>query len=124
MRTDYRRVNGLGSAREGTGHFIRQRLTGLANIPLSLFMIWLVITAGGAGASEIGAILSNPVAAALAILLMVSFSWHVRIGVQVVIEDYVHSEGLKLAALIANAFVSIGLAAIGIISVLKLGFGG
>ena len=124
MRTPLSRVTGLGSTREGTSHFFAQRLTALANIPLSLFLIWLIISLMGADRATIVSAFSNPIVSGLTILTIASIAWHMKLGVQVVIEDYVHSEGLKLLAVIGNIFFSLVVATIAIASVLLLGFGG
>ena len=123
MRTPYSRVTASGSTREGTSHFFAQRLTALANIPLTLFLIWLITTLMGADQAKIATAFSNPVIAGLLILTIVSVCWHMKLGVQVVIEDYVHNEGLKLLAVIGNIFFSLLVASIAIVSVLLLGFG-
>lgn len=124
MRTPLSRVTGLGSAKEGTGHFWNQRLTALANVPLSLFLVWLVISLMGADQATIMAAFSNPIVSGLMILTILSITWHMRLGMQVVIEDYVHSEGAKLLCVIGNSFFSFAIAALAVVSVLMLGFGG
>ena len=124
LRTPYSRVTGLGSAREGAAEFFNQRLTALANIPLTLFLIWLVISLMGAPRDEVMAAFANPIISGLTILTIVSVAVHMQIGVKIVIEDYVHHEGLKILAMIGNRFFSFAVAAIAISSVLLLGFGG
>ena len=124
FRTPFSRVTGLGSAREGTEHFWFQRLTALANVPLMLFLVWFVIRVGGLGRAEIADVLSSPVIAGMLILALISVSWHMRIGAQVVIEDYVHGEGRKVLLIVANSFFCIGLMVLSVVSVLKLSFGG
>ena len=124
MRTPLGTVTGLGSAKEGTSHFWRQRLTALANVPLTLFLVWFVIRVGGMDRGEMALVFGNPVVAGLLVLTIVSITWHMRLGVQVVIEDYVHGEGSKILLLVANNFFCIGVAALSVISVLKLSFGG
>lgn len=124
LRTPLGRVRGLGSARQGTSHFWRQRLTAVANIPLTLFFTGLVIALNGAGYEETRAALSNPLVAVLLVLLLVTVLIHMRLGMQVVIEDYVHSEGGKILLLMCNTFFAIALGAIGIFSILKLALGG
>lgn len=124
MRTPFSRISGLGSARGGTEHFWHQRLTALANVPLTLFLVWFVIQVGGKETAEIIALLGNPLVAGLMVLTLFSVSWHMRLGLQVVIEDYVHGEGMKILAVAANNFISLGAGALGIVAVLKLSFGG
>lgn len=124
MRTPLNRVKYLGSAKEGTGHFITQRLTALANVPLVLFAVWLAVTALQTDRAGIVELFSNPLVAGAAILLMVSVCIHMRVGMQVIIEDYIHAEGSKLALLLGNTFFSYGIMALSLVSILKLSFGG
>jgi succinate dehydrogenase / fumarate reductase membrane anchor subunit len=124
MRTPLNRVRGLGSAREGTEHFWRQRLTALSNIPLTLFMIWLVMSLSGADHAEARALLGNPFVALAIILFLGSATYHMRIGMQVIIEDYIHGELLKVSLLALNTFFAVVVAAAGTFAVLKMAFGG
>lgn len=124
MRTPLSTVTGLGSAKEGTSHFWHQRLTALANVPLTLFLVWFVIRVAGMDRGEMILVLANPVVAGLLVLTIVSITWHMRLGVQVVIEDYVYAEGQKILLLVTNNFFCIGVATLSVISVLKLSFGG
>lgn len=123
MRTPLGRVRGHGSAHEGTGHFWRQRLTALANIPLVVFLVWLVVSLNGASHGEVVARLSSPFVAVLLVLTVISVAYHMRIGMQVVIEDYVHGRA-KLALLILNTFFAVLVAAVSVFAILKLAFGG
>lgn len=124
MRTPFSIVTGLGSAKDGTTHFWRQRLTALANIPLTLFLVWLIVKLAGSDRVDMVATLSNPIIATLLLLTIVSVTWHMRLGVQIVIEDYVHGEAAKILWLTANNFFCLAVAALAIISTLQLGFGG
>jgi len=124
MRTALGKVRGLGSAREGTMHFWRQRLTAIANIPLTLFFIGFVISTSGAGYAELRAALANPFVALMLILFLLSALYHMRLGMQVVIEDYVHGEGNKLALLVLNTFFSVLVGAACVFALLKIAFGG
>lgn len=123
LRTSLSKVTGLGSAKEGTEHFWRQRLTALANVPLSLFLVWVVLNLARASRASMAEMLGNPIVAGLMVLTIISVTWHMRLGMQVVIEDYVHSEGLKLLAVIANVFFALAIAGFSIVSVLLLAFG-
>jgi succinate dehydrogenase / fumarate reductase membrane anchor subunit len=124
MRTPLSRVLFLGAAHEGTSHFWRQRLTGASNAVLVIASIILMLTMVGKPYAEVVATLSSPLPALILVLLFVSVAIHMRIGMQVIVEDYVHSEVLKLLALIGSTFFTIAVAATAIFAVLKLAFGG
>jgi succinate dehydrogenase / fumarate reductase membrane anchor subunit len=124
MITPLKRVRGLGSAHEGPDHFLRQRLTALANLLLVPFAVGLIAALAGADLATVKATLSHPVVAIALIVLVLSMAMHMRIGMQVIIEDYVHGEGAKMLLLAANAFFSWSVAAVAIFAVLKLSFGG
>jgi succinate dehydrogenase / fumarate reductase, membrane anchor subunit len=123
MRTPLARVRGLGTAREGTGHFWLQRLTAVSNVPLMLFFIGLLVALNGADYATVRGALGNPFVALMLALAFLSVLNHMRLGMQVIIEDYVHDEKWKLAAIIANLFFAIAVAAVCVYSLLKLSFG-
>ncbi len=124
MRTPLARVRGLGSAREGTGHFWKQRLTAIANIPLILFFLGLLVSLNGASFEETRSTLSNPFVALPLILALLSVLYHMRLGMQIIVEDYIQAEGLKLLVLILNTFFAIVVGVVSIFALLKLAFGG
>src|SRR5262245_66304465 len=103
-RTPLARVRGLGSAHAGAEHFWRQRLTAVANVFLLSFLIWLLTTLAGAEYATVKATLAKPQIAIPLLLLIVSGLVHMRLGMQVIIEDYVHSEGRKVIALMLSSF--------------------
>ena len=123
MITPLKRVRGLGSAKKGPDHFMRQRLTAVANLVLVPFAVGLIATLAGADLATIKATIGQPVVAIALIVLILSMAVHMRIGMQIIVEDYVHAEGVKLLLLLANTFFSAGVAAIAIFAVLKLSFG-
>ncbi len=123
MRTPLGRVRSLGSSHSGTADFWRQRLTAVAMtlliVPV-LVIILMLIGRNQAGAAQI--IGSLPIAVIL-ILFIVASAWHMKIGMQVVIEDYVHNERLKLASIMANNFFSFAVALASIYAIFKLSSG-
>jgi succinate dehydrogenase / fumarate reductase membrane anchor subunit len=122
-KTDYARVRGLGSAKSGTEHFIVQRLTAIALVPLILLFLLPFAHALGSGQAAMLAIYRNPLNAIVALATLVAVFQHVRLGVQVVIEDYVPAGRPRLRWLIVNALVWRGLMLAGIFAVLKIALG-
>jgi succinate dehydrogenase / fumarate reductase, membrane anchor subunit len=123
MTTPLSRVRGLGSAKSGTGHFLEQRITAIANLPLSLFVIWFICKTFNMPYAGVKALTATPFVSIGLILALLSFTWHMRLGMQIVIEDYVHGEGAKLLLIISNTLFTLALAIAGIFSVLKIAFG-
>lgn len=123
MRTPLSRVRGLGSAKDGTEHFWRQRLTAIALVPLMLYFLWVFIQLIGATHAEVVACFQKPSVAILFLIFIGTGLYHMKLGMQVIIEDYVHG-GTGKALLIANTFFAILMAAACGFAILKLGFGG
>jgi succinate dehydrogenase / fumarate reductase, membrane anchor subunit len=123
MRTPLKNVRHLGSAREGASHFVMQRLTGVANVVLAIFLVWLVTKIAGADYKTARTMLHNPFVALGLLALIGSGVIHMRLGMQTIIEDYVHTEGAKLVALAANTFFAILIGLSSVFAILKLSFG-
>ena len=123
LRTSLGRVRGLGTAKEGVGHWWSQRLTALALIPLAIWFAVSVAAHAGADYESFRDWVGSPVVAALLLMLIVATFYHAYLGLQVVIEDYVHHHGIKIASLIAVKAACIVLAVIALLSVLKIMFG-
>ena len=123
QRTPLSKVRGLGSAREGTDHFWKQRLTAVSNLILVCILIWLLVKLAGADYATVKKTLARPQNAIALLLLVLSGVIHMRLGMQTIIEDYVHSEGRKILALMLNSFFTILVGLTCIFAVLKLSFG-
>ena len=124
MRTPLKEVRRLGSAKEGADHFWLQRLTGASNLILAIFAIWLTVSLVGADHATVKATIGHPLVALPLLLFLASAAIHMRLGMQVIIEDYVHGEAAKIVLLMLNTFFAIAVAAAGGLSILKLSFGG
>ena len=124
FRTPLARVRGLGSAKDGVGHWWAQRLTAVALVPLSLWLVAGIVSLAGAGRAEVAAWAGSPLTAALLVMTIAATFHHAQLGLQVVIEDYVHNEGAKIAAIIAIKLLAALVALIGVAAVLTLAVGG
>ncbi len=124
MRTQLSEVRGLGSAKTGTGHFWMQRLTALALIPLTLWFVASLASMGSADYADAVAWVKSPLTSVLLLALIAATFHHMQLGLQVIIEDYVHAEGLKIASLIVMKCGSVLLGLAAAFAVLKVAFEG
>jgi succinate dehydrogenase membrane anchor subunit len=122
-RSPIARVRGLGSAKEGVQHWWAQRLTAVALVPLSIWWVAGMVAHTGAGHAEAAAWIARPINATLTIITLAMVFHHGQLGLQVVIEDYVHNEGAKIALLIAVKLLALLLALAGSLAVLRLMLG-
>jgi succinate dehydrogenase / fumarate reductase membrane anchor subunit len=123
IRTPLARVRGFGSAKSGTEQFWRQRLTAVANIPLTIAAVIILITLFGRNQAATAQILGSPTVTIILLLFILSTVVHMRIGMQVIIEDYVHEDSSKLTLLMANTFYCWAVGAVAIYALLKTSFG-
>ena len=123
MRTPLGRVRALGASHSGTTDFWRQRVTAIALVILIVPVIAVVMMLLGRNQAGAAQILGSPAVAIVMLLFIIASCWHMKIGMQVVIEDYVHGEKLKLASIMANNFFSAVVALASIYAILKLSSG-
>jgi succinate dehydrogenase / fumarate reductase membrane anchor subunit len=123
MRTPMRRVRGLGAARSGTGHFWHQRVTSVAGIPLTIAFIIILIALMGRSHAAVVQILGSPIVAIIMLLFIVNTAYHMWIGMQEIVLDYIHEDLLKFVTLMANTFFCFAVALASVFAILKLSFG-
>jgi succinate dehydrogenase / fumarate reductase membrane anchor subunit len=123
MRTPLSRVLHLGAAHGGTQAFWRVRVTGAGILLATAVCGWAILAALGKPQVEVAAIIGSPLVAAAFVLLIAASAVHMRLGMRDIIEDYIHGEGLKMLASVANTFFAATVGAVGIIAVLKLAVG-
>jgi succinate dehydrogenase / fumarate reductase membrane anchor subunit len=123
MRTPMRRVRGLGAAHSGTRDFWHQRVTSVAAIPLTIALVIIVIALLGRSHAAVVQILGSPIVAIIMLLFIINTAYHMWIGMQEIIIDYVHEDKLKLATLMANTFFVFAVGFASTFAILKLSFG-
>ena len=123
MRTPLGRVRGLGAAKSGTEHFWHQRLTAVANVPLTIAFVLIVVSLLGRNHAAAAQILGSPLVAIVMLLFIASITTHMRIGMQVIIEDYIHDEPGRLILIMLNTFFTFAVALASAYGILKLSFG-
>jgi succinate dehydrogenase membrane anchor subunit len=123
IRTPLARVLGRGAARSGTEHFWRQRLTAVANIPLTIAALAILITLLGRNQAAVAQILGSRAVSIIMLLFVASTTIHMRLGMAVIIEDYVQDDSAKLTLLMANTFFTVAVGLTSVYGIFKLSFG-
>lgn len=123
MRSALKSVRGLGAAKEGVQHWWLQRITAVAMVPLLLILLVCVLKLATGDHAAVAAAFRHPLFALLVLLSILAVFWHMKLGLQVVIEDYVHTESVKIVSLLAVTFATFVVGGIAALSVLKMFFG-
>jgi succinate dehydrogenase / fumarate reductase membrane anchor subunit len=124
MRTPLAKVEGLGAAKAGTAHFWHQRMTAVALVPLSIWFVASALAYVGAEQGAVAAYFAEPINAVPMFLFIVASTYHMSLGVQVVIEDYIHQEGTKIALLMLNGFACWGIGAASGFALIRMALAG
>jgi len=124
LRTPLSRARGLGSAKQGVHHWWAQRITAVALIPLVVWFAISLIMLSGADYAVVRAWIGSPVVMVLLTLTIVIGLHHGQLGMQEVVEDYVHGEGMKLALIVSMRFIAVFFGLAAIVAILRIGFGG
>ncbi len=122
LRTPLGRVLGLGTAKDGTEHFMSQRISAIALVLLGCWFMYSMFTIESMAYLEVMRFIAAPLNSVLLSLLCITAAWHSYLGVQVVVEDYVHAHGVKLFSLIASRFAHVFLAVASVYAILRIGF--
>lgn len=123
LRSPLSRARGLGASKQGTHHWYVQRVSAVAMLPLMLWLIFAIAGLAGSDHAAVAEWVSSPLNTTLLVILVATMFYHALLGTQVVIEDYLHHEGVKMAVLIATRFALIVGGVIGVVAVLKTSFG-
>jgi len=123
LRSPLGRVLGFGSAKGGSAHWYAQRVSAVALVLLGTWLVVSLACLGGASYERVSGWLRSPATSALMVLLVVVAAWHASLGLQVVVEDYVSSRGVRAAVLVAVKFAFAAAAVLGVLAVLRIAFG-
>jgi succinate dehydrogenase / fumarate reductase membrane anchor subunit len=123
LRSPIRRVTGLGAAKEGVSHWWAQRVSAVGLIVLTLWFVASLLAFADLEHETVTALMASPFNAVLLSLLVITAAYHSKLGVQVVIEDYVPHHGMKMASIILVSFIHVALGALGVFAVLRVAFG-
>ena len=123
LRNPLKTARGLGSAKDGTGHWIAQRVTAVALVFLALYVLWLVVSLAGDDYGTVRAAIARPFNAVALVAFLIALFWHAQLGLQVIIEDYVHAHGLAIAAQLAVRFICALAAIASVLAVVRIALG-
>jgi succinate dehydrogenase / fumarate reductase membrane anchor subunit len=123
LRTPLKTARGLGSAKDGTHHFVLQRITAIALVFLSLYVVWLILSLVGSDYATVRASVANPCNAVLLIAFVVATFWHAKLGLQVIIEDYVHTPWSATVLHLANIFICVLAALASVLAIIRIALG-
>jgi len=123
LRTPLKRARGLGSAKDGTGHFILQRITAIALVFLSIYVVGLMVWLIGADYAVVRATVAQPCNALLLVAFLIASFWHAKLGMQVIVEDYVHTPWLAAVSQLAVIFVCALAGLASVLAVIRISLG-
>lgn len=123
LRTPLKNARGLGSAKDGTHHFVLQRITAVALVFLSVYVVWLILSLVGDDYATVRAAVAHPCNAVLLIAFAIASFWHAKLGLQVIIEDYVHTPGSATVLHLANIFICVLAALASVLAIIRIALG-
>jgi succinate dehydrogenase / fumarate reductase membrane anchor subunit len=123
LRTPLKNARGLGSAKDGTHHFVLQRITAIALVFLSLYVLWLIISVIGGDYATVRAAVAHPCNAVLLTAFVIATFWHAKLGLQVIIEDYVHTPWSATLLHLGNIFVCVLAALASVLAIIRIALG-
>jgi succinate dehydrogenase / fumarate reductase membrane anchor subunit len=123
LRTPLKTARGLGSAKDGTHHFVLQRITAVALVFLSLYVVWLILSLVGDDYATVRASVARPCNAVLLIAFVVATFWHAKLGLQVIIEDYVHTPWSATVLHLGNIFICVLAALASVLAIIRIALG-